>query len=93
MTMENYPKTISNPPAEVAGHRVLAWAEKRRSEGYYPNGVVLAVRSTDLEYVVWNAYTKDGGESWHADTGHYTHDHDDAWNAFVNRCKIGLAES
>ncbi len=90
--METYPKTISTPPATVAGLRVLAWAEKTRREGNYPNGVVLAMREDDLEYVVWNAYTKDGGVSWHADTGHYTRDHDEAWQVFLSRCRTGLAE-
>lgn len=87
---ETYPSVILTPPATVAGHRVLAWAETRRRDGEYPGGVVLAVSKPDeygqrTEYVTWYAYTKDGGQTWGADAGHYIADISNAWADFTER--------
>jgi Neuraminidase (sialidase) len=90
---ETYPTEISTLPVEVAGARVLAWAETRRLEGNYPGGMVLA--RTHREYVIWAVYTKDGGETWHAHAGDYDHRLDDlagAWEAFISRASVQLAE-
>src|SRR6266498_2520460 len=77
---ENYPKTISRLPAVVAGARVLAWAEVQRLPGNYPGGLVLA--RTKREYVTWAVYTTNGGETWHAFSGHYIADRKEAWDDF-----------
>lgn len=87
MSTETYPVTISQPPA-VAGHRVLAWAETRRRDGEYPGGAVLTVSSPEHErheYVTWDAYTKDGGQTWHANAGTYREHWADAWASFTER--------
>lgn len=83
---ETYPATITRPPATVSGHRVLAWAELRHLDGNYPGGIVLAV-SDRGEFVTWTAYTKDGGQTWHASGGFYTRDHSQAWASFTDRCR------
>ena len=88
-TTEDYPVTISQPPAIIANHRVLAWAELRRTSGNYPGGIVLAVSNPEYErheFVTWMAYTEDGGETWSATTGHYLTDHGAAWRDFLERC-------
>jgi hypothetical protein len=88
---ESYPAVILTPPAAIAGHRVLAWAESRRRDGEYPGGTVLCVSNPAnrgrREYVTWNAYTKDGGETWAAETGHYITDHEAAWADFTDRAQ------
>lgn len=87
---ESYPATISRPPARVEGNRVLAWAEITRRDGEYPGGIVLTVRErcqhSGPEYVTWTAYTKDGGETWHAHRGDYAGDPAEAWANFTRRC-------
>jgi hypothetical protein len=86
MIMETYPTTIGRPPATVNSYRVLAWAELRHLTGNYPGGVVLCA-SSNGQYVTWIAYTKDGGQTWSATTGHYIDDdHDRAWQDFAQRC-------
>jgi len=84
---ENYPVTISAPPGKVKGFRVLAWAEKTRYEGHYPGGVVLVHRPNvyPYPYVTWDAYTKDGGKTWEAATGHYLADIEKGWLDFTTR--------
>lgn len=85
--MESYPTTISNPPSIIANARVLAWAEVQHIPGNYPGGIVLAYDANDaFHYRTWDAYTKDGGETWDAFSGHYTPDHDVAWRNFISRC-------
>jgi len=89
MTTETYPLTISRPPTTVAGYRVLAWAELRHIRGNYPGGIVLAVSNPEHSmgtYATWLAYTRDGGETWHASGGDYIIDHDQAWASFISRC-------
>ena len=90
---ENYPVEISAPPAEVNGFRVLAWAEKKRREGEYPNGIALVHRPDHYghPYVTWEAYTKDGGKTWEAGTGGYLPTFEDGWKSFTERCR-NLAE-
>lgn len=85
---ESYPAVVLQPPAAVAGHRVLAWAETRRRDGEYPGGVVLAVSNPEHErheYATWYAYTKDGGQTWGAESGHYWTDYGNAWDDFADR--------
>ena len=85
---ESYPATISRPPARVSGNRVLAWAETERQGGCYPGGVVLTVREDTRygpEYVTWDAYTKDGGETWAASQGDYAGDPAEGWQDFTRR--------
>jgi hypothetical protein len=82
---ESYPARITRPPARVSGHRVLAWAELARRDGEYPGGVVLTVRDDGTEYVTWDAYTKDGGETWHASEGDYAGDPAEGWQDFTRR--------
>lgn len=92
---EAYPAAVSRPPASVSSARVLAWAETARRNGEYPGGVVLCA-STHLdrtEYVTWLAYTRDGGETWHATDGHYISDHAHAWDDFTRRAGRRLATS
>ncbi len=90
---ESYPTGISQPPVSVAGCRVLAWAETRRRNGNYPGGFVLCRESHESpRWVTWEAYTKDGGTTWHATSGHYIHDHDHAWADFVERCTDRVTE-
>jgi len=90
---ENYPITISRPPSEIKGYRVLAWAEKTRHEGHYPGGIVLVHRPNThpYPYVTWEAYTMDGGNSWAATTGHYLADIEKGWADFTTRV-TNLAE-
>jgi hypothetical protein len=86
-----YPVTISRPPARVEGYRVLAWAELTRYEGHYPSGFVLCARAPGENpgYVIWLAYTKDGGETWTVPplAATSTDDHQDAWQVFAGRCE------
>lgn len=89
---ETYPARTARPPARVNGNRVLAWAELARTEGNYPGGIVLTVRDDGGEYVIWTAYTKDGGETWAASSGDYITNYDMAWADFTGRC-TGLATS
>lgn len=95
---EAYPKTVSTLPLKVAGAKVLAWAACKRIEGNYPGGMVLC-RAADRqhasglhEYITWRVYTKDGGETWEAYSGHYTDDLKDAWEDFTSRACMQLAE-
>jgi hypothetical protein len=89
--LESYPAVVLTPPSAVAGHRVLAWAEAARRDGEYPGGVVLCVSSPERagrpEYVTWNAYTRDGGQTWHADAGVYTGKYVTAWDSFTKRAQ------
>ena len=96
---ENYPVTISRPPAEVNGYRVLAWAETKRRNGEYPGGTVIVFRPKAPydhyiydHYVVWDAYTKDGGESWLASDGRYYATQGAAWKGFTERDSTRRAE-
>ena len=91
--METYPLTIHKTPTTVSGARVLAWAEVLHISGNYPGGIVLAYNGERSypEYVTWGVYTKDGGETWDAFSGHYIQDHDAAWQDFITRC-TNLAE-
>ena len=86
---ESYPAVVLTPPATVAGYRVLAWAETRRGDGEYPGGVVLCVsspgRAGGPEYATWNAHTRDGGRTWHADAGFYAGKYETARNSFTKR--------
>ncbi len=87
---ETYPAVVLTPPATVAWHRVLAWAEARRRDGEYPGGIVLTVSNPEYkrhEYITWCAYTKDGGQTWNADTGHYIAEYADAWADFATRAQ------
>jgi hypothetical protein len=91
---ENYPVTISRPPAEINGHRVLAWAETKRRDGHYPGGTVIVFlpKAPYDHYVVWDAYTKDGGESWLASDGGYYVTTEAAWKGFTDRNSTRRAE-
>lgn len=69
---ETYPKTIHKLPTKISEHAVLAWVTIRNSAGSYPGGYVLAHNPAEVQpYVVWTAYTPDGGETWHASGGSY----------------------
>jgi hypothetical protein len=89
---ESYPAVVTALPSVVAGHRVLAWAEQTRRDGEHPGGVVLAMHNPvdeRIEYVVRGAYTKDGGQTWAAESnGRYTRDYKVAWADFTERAQV-----
>jgi hypothetical protein len=91
---ENYPLEITIFPAEIAGAKVLAYAQSKRLEGSYPGGVALC--KTSREYVTWKVYTKDGGASWSAYGGNYDFPLDApeslaaAWQDFTKRAGTSL---
>jgi hypothetical protein len=85
---EKYPKTIHKLPTHIGpdNHVVLAWATMKNRHGNYPSGYVLAHNPAEVQpYVVWLAYTSDGGETWNASGGSYWNDFDNALEEFTER--------
>jgi hypothetical protein len=83
---ETYPKTIHKLPVTVNRHAVLAWALMKNRAGNYPGGYVLAHNPDEYEsYVTWVVYTRNGGETWAANAGHYFRTHEDAVEDFRER--------
>lgn len=85
---ETYPKTIHKLPTHIGpnNHTVLAWVAKKNQDGNYPGGYVLAHNPDEVQpYVVWTAYTTDGGETWAACWGQYSYTYAEAREDFTVR--------